>query len=547
MENAVIGVFDDFQHARDAGDALVQAGFREWAVQITPKEETHAARETAVDDHARYSSSEGWSIGNFFRTLFGLDADHEHAHVYAEALRRGSFLVTVEAEGEGPIEQAREIMGQFHPIDMQERATHWRSQGWSRFDATSKPYTADQIQSERSAYQTMTGGGQRGNANVQSFSRMGQGASPGGGSEIDGTTGTTGNAGTMGTTGTSGITGSAGTTGTSGAAGISGLGDAARTTGIAGSGIAGASGATESGADTGSGLTGANRTAGTGLGGAGTGMSSATGMSSTNGMSSAADDAASGLSGDLTGTRALGADAAPAADQATGHRYQAAAAVGGGAGFGATSGSALHQADTSRPTGSGGTLGSLGAGNADLHESAGASLGAGDATDRIREEVLGGEEQGRDTMGGDRPGIVHEAMGAGGISGDAASAGPNTSQYSQRMYDARAEVEEDTTSGVMGNAAMRDSTAPDIYTVDHDADYRTHWQKAYHMEGRYEDFQPAYRFGADLHHNDSLKNHHNWNEIEPEARRHWEAGSAGSNWEQAKDAVRHAWERMKDR
>ena len=133
MENAVIGVFDDFQHAQDAADALVKAGFREWAVQISPREESHEAREAALDDHARYSSSQDWSIGNFFRTLFGLDADHEHALVYAEAMRRGSFLLTVEAEGEAPMEQAREIMEQFHPIDVHQRATHGRSQGWSRY------------------------------------------------------------------------------------------------------------------------------------------------------------------------------------------------------------------------------------------------------------------------------------------------------------------------------------------------------------------------------------------------------------------------------
>lgn len=463
MENAVIGVFDDFRHAQDAADALVQAGFREWAVQITPKQETHTARETALDDRARYASSQDWSIGNFFRSLFGLDADHEHAHVYSEALRRGSFLVTVEAEGEAPIEQAREIMGQFHPVDIHERAAHWRSQGWSRFDAGSQAYTDEQVQRERSAYQTMTGGGQRGNANVQSFTRPATdtSASPGGGSEIGGVSGTSGFAGAAGPAAVAGVAG--------------------------------------------------------------------------------------------------GTNEAPAP-----HRYQAAADVGGGAGYGATSGSVLHPSEPAQPTGSAGTLGTLGAGNTDLHESSGV---AGDATDRIREEVLGGEELQRDTMGGAAPGSVREPMGAGSYSGDPSSAGAGAGTSatvgttagatagagtaaplaSQRFEQRHAERDplQDQTSGIMGNAAMRDSTAPDIYTVDHDADYRTHWQKAYHMQGRYEDFEPAYRFGADLHRNDAMKGYHNWNEIEPEAQRHWESGSGETSWEHARHAVRHAWERMK--
>lgn len=466
MENAVIGVFDDFRHAQDAADALVQAGFREWAVQITPKQETHTARETALDDRARYASSQDWSIGNFFRSLFGLDADHEHAHVYSEALRRGSFLVTVEAEGEAPIEQAREIMGQFHPVDVHERAAHWRSQGWSRFEPGSPAFNDEQVQRERSAYQTMTGGGQRGNANVQSFTRTATdtSASPGGGSVIGGVSGT---------------------------GGVAGAGGPAAVAGVAG-----------------------------------------------------------------------GTNEAPAPQQQPQHRYQAAADVGGGAGFGATSGSVLrpeparatdssdasgsvlHPSEPARPTGSAGTLGTLGAGNTDLHESSGI---AGDATDRIREEVLGGEELRRDTMGGIGVGSVHEPMGSGSYSGDPSSAGSGTPRASADMtaHSAGRELHEDDTSGIMSNAAMRDSTAPDIYTIDHDADYRTHWQKAYHMQGRYEDFEPAYRFGADLHSNDAMKGYHNWNEIEPEAQRHWEAGSGETSWEHARHAVRHAWERMK--
>ncbi|WP_151446984.1 hypothetical protein [Lacisediminimonas profundi] len=151
MENAVIGVFDDYTHARDAAGALLSAGFGSSAVQIAPDQDSVAARRKALGD-PDWPSSEGWNIGHFFRSLFGLDAGHEHAHSYAEALRRGSFLVTAEAEGEAQLQLARQVMGQFHPVDMEERTAHWRSEGWSRYDPNAKPYTDQQARAERARH-----------------------------------------------------------------------------------------------------------------------------------------------------------------------------------------------------------------------------------------------------------------------------------------------------------------------------------------------------------------------------------------------------------
>ncbi|MDO9217790.1 MAG: hypothetical protein Q7U14_11000, partial [Lacisediminimonas sp.] len=126
---------------------------------------------------ARHASPGGWSIGEFFRSLFGTDADHEHVHIYTEALRRGSFLVTVETDDEQQLRQARDLIAQFHPIDIEERAAHWRSQGWTRADPQQAPYTDEQVRGERAQYPGPAAGSQAGSSAltnaVRSYQRPG--------------------------------------------------------------------------------------------------------------------------------------------------------------------------------------------------------------------------------------------------------------------------------------------------------------------------------------------------------------------------------------
>lgn len=339
MENAVIGVFDNYSSARDAADAVVAAGTREWMVQITPKEESWAARRAALDEQARHSTPGSWSIGEFFRSLFGTDADHEHAHIYSEAMRRGSFLVTVETEDEQQLERVRDLISQFHPVDIEERAAHWRSQGWSRYEPQQAPYTDEEIRTERDRITRPGGAGLVGRVSrdtVRSFARVGA------------------------------------------------------------------------------------------------------------------------------------ASERPA--------------------------TYMSQSDTAAAGG---------------------------------DSLLGGG----DSLLGDDDMLSSQA---------ASSSATGVAEPVKREPEAR-------TSGTMDNAAMRDSTAPDIYTLDSDADYRTHWQKTAGVsEGRYEDFAPAYRFGAALRNREALKRYHSWNQLEPEARREWESANSDSAWEKARDAVRYGWEKLKD-
>src|SRR6185369_10343541 len=82
------------------------------------------------------------------------------------------------------------------------------------------------------------------------------------------------------------------------------------------------------------------------------------------------------------------------------------------------------------------------------------------------------------------------------------------------------------------------------YDSDDEADFRAHWQSHYAGSGgTYDEYAPAYRYGS-LMHSSGRYHDRTWDEIEPEARRDWEARYPDSAWERFKDSVRHGWERL---
>ncbi|WP_434113054.1 hypothetical protein [Paraburkholderia caffeinilytica] len=80
--------------------------------------------------------------------------------------------------------------------------------------------------------------------------------------------------------------------------------------------------------------------------------------------------------------------------------------------------------------------------------------------------------------------------------------------------------------------------------LEYEEDFRTHFDEQYAAEdSRYEDYVPAYRYGAEIG-RDARYRDQPWDDVEPEARRHWESTSPDSTWERFKLAVRHGWERV---
>jgi hypothetical protein len=78
----------------------------------------------------------GAVAGGLIGTLTRLGVPEEAAHYYAEAVRRGGILVSVAADTEAQADLAVAIMKRQGAVDIDERATEWKKQGWrGRFEA----------------------------------------------------------------------------------------------------------------------------------------------------------------------------------------------------------------------------------------------------------------------------------------------------------------------------------------------------------------------------------------------------------------------------
>jgi stress response protein YsnF/uncharacterized membrane protein len=93
----------------------------------------------------------GAIAGGLIGSLVSLGIPDEHAHVYAEGVRRGGSLVVVRTD-DARAEAAADILRDNGAIDVDKRHEDYQTTGFSRFDDTAPAYTADEVVTERSRY-----------------------------------------------------------------------------------------------------------------------------------------------------------------------------------------------------------------------------------------------------------------------------------------------------------------------------------------------------------------------------------------------------------
>ena len=77
----------------------------------------------------------GAMAGGLIGALAGMGVPEEDAHVYAEGVKRGGVLVTVQAE-DARVEEAQEILRAASAVNVDARRAEWRQAGWSSFGET---------------------------------------------------------------------------------------------------------------------------------------------------------------------------------------------------------------------------------------------------------------------------------------------------------------------------------------------------------------------------------------------------------------------------
>lgn len=93
----------------------------------------------------------GAASGGIIGAMTDSGVSPEHAHVYAEGIRRGGTLVTARVD-EAQVAVADEIMRKHHPVDPNARGLAYRERGWREFDAKAPAFAAEELERERALY-----------------------------------------------------------------------------------------------------------------------------------------------------------------------------------------------------------------------------------------------------------------------------------------------------------------------------------------------------------------------------------------------------------
>jgi hypothetical protein len=91
--------------------------------------------------------------GGIIGALIGWGVPEEHAHAYAESVRRGGILLTVQC-GDDDCSQVEELLSRNGAVDIEERAAHYRERGWERYDGTTRPLSPEETQREREEFRS---------------------------------------------------------------------------------------------------------------------------------------------------------------------------------------------------------------------------------------------------------------------------------------------------------------------------------------------------------------------------------------------------------
>ncbi|WP_395665697.1 DUF2171 domain-containing protein [Methylocella sp.] len=116
--HAIAALFDTREEAEAAAADLMQAGVAPSRVLVTGEE--HLA-----DDPPREDGKPG-----FWEALKELFLPDEDRRAYAEGLRRGGFMVSVRPL-EHEYQRAVDILDRAGAVDIDERETYWRREGWT--------------------------------------------------------------------------------------------------------------------------------------------------------------------------------------------------------------------------------------------------------------------------------------------------------------------------------------------------------------------------------------------------------------------------------
>lgn len=138
MSQTVVGVFDRYQSAENAQQALISSGFESSDVHVR----MHAAHAVATGTESLGSGLVD-SLRELLRNLFG--GNHEDIGHYSEAIRRGHVVVAITVADDALVTVAQSALRNAGALDIEKQVESWRQQGYNSFDPALQPYTEEEV------------------------------------------------------------------------------------------------------------------------------------------------------------------------------------------------------------------------------------------------------------------------------------------------------------------------------------------------------------------------------------------------------------------
>ena len=125
MDQSVVAVFERREEAQKALDAVLAEGFLPTNARITSAESSGSSFSAGQPA----SSRDGDSLGDKIARFFGFEDDLEET--YSEAVRRGHYVLHVDAADNDEATRVQNIILRFNPVDIDKKSTEWRESGWT--------------------------------------------------------------------------------------------------------------------------------------------------------------------------------------------------------------------------------------------------------------------------------------------------------------------------------------------------------------------------------------------------------------------------------
>lgn len=146
MTRTITAFFDDRSDALQAVQRLSEAGIPRDSIRILPENESDG---TYSSETRSSSYDAGRDQKGFWESLGDMFFPNEDRYTYAEAMNRGDVMVTATVEDQYA-ETAEDILEEDGTVNIDERESSWRNEGWTGWPGSSGTDTQSRSSEDRS-------------------------------------------------------------------------------------------------------------------------------------------------------------------------------------------------------------------------------------------------------------------------------------------------------------------------------------------------------------------------------------------------------------